>query len=197
MDATIIHQIFNGVPIIVVDDLDRENEGDIVIAAEKATTNNLAFMMREARGLMCIPCSGLILDRLQIPMMVETSTDKLGTPFTVSVDAAEGISTGMSVDDRLKTISVILNPESVPEQVARPGHLFPLRARDGLLKDRRGHTESSIELMRLAKCKEVAIIAEIIGDDGQMIKGDGLKRYAATHRLKIVSVNEIYKAIYG
>ena len=122
-----------GVPIIIVDDFDRENEGDLMIAAEKATIENIAFMCRYGRGIMCLPVSGELLDKLDIPMMVQNSTDPLNTPFTVSVDAKAGVTTGVSAGDRLATIKAMLDPTSNPEDLTRPGHLFPLRARDRLL----------------------------------------------------------------
>ncbi len=190
-----LEDIRKGIPIIVVDDYDRENEGDVVIAAEKANARNLAFCMRYARGLMCLPCSGKILDRLKVSMMVENPTDKLNTPFTVSVDAIT-TTTGMSVHDRLKTIAVFLDEKSKPEHLQKPGHLFPLRARVNLLKDRRGHTESSVELMKLAGLKEIGVIAELINDDGTMTKGDEIEAFARNHNLKIISVAEIYNAVY-
>ena len=192
----VLNNIKQGKPIIIVDDYDRENEGDILIAAEKADERNLAFCMRYARGLMCLPCNGEILDRLQVPMMVQRSTDKLGTPFTVSIDAIT-TTTVMSVHDRLKTISVLLDGNSKPEQIQMPGHLFPLRARKSLLKERRGHTESSIELLRLAGLKEIGVIAEIINDDGTMAKGKDLERFAASHNLNIISIAEIFKKVYS
>lgn len=197
MDPKIIEDVLRGKPIIVIDDKDRENEGDIVIAGARVGVQNLSFTMRFARGLMCIPCSGEILDNLEIPMMVPNSTDKWGTPFTVSVDAADGITTGMSVHDRIQTISVFLDPKSKPEALSRPGHLFPLRAQPGLLKDRRGHTEASVELMKLVGLPQVAIICEIINDEGTMARGNDLVKFAEDFGLNTVSVEEIYEAAYG
>ena len=193
---TIVEDLKNGKPVIVVDDYDRENEGDIVIAAEKADVDNIVFAMRYARGLMCIPTAGEILDRLEIPMMVETTTDELETPFTVSVDAV-GTSTGMSVHDRLLTISKVLGDDTKPEDLQRPGHLFPLRPRSGLLKDRRGHTEASTTLMHLCKFKPVSIIVEIVNDNGTMATGDDLQKFKKLHNLSMISVEEIYEAYYG
>lgn len=191
----ILHDIKNGFPVIVVDDHNREDEGDLLIAGEKANVNNLAFCMLHARGLMCLPCSSKILDRLNIQMMVENSNDKLGTPFTISADAIT-TTTGMSVHDRLKTISVFLDDNSKPDQLQKPGHLFPLRAKDKLLRERRGHTEASIELLRLAGLKEVGVIAELINEDGTMSKGEDIKKFARKHNLKIISVEEIYNFAY-
>ena len=185
-----------GKPIVLIDEHDRENEGDIVLAAEKASVENLVFTMNEARGLMCIPCDGSILDRLAIGPMVPKNTDKNQTPFTVSVDAVD-TSTGMSVHDRLKTIAVMVSEDSSEADLNRPGHLFPLRPRDGLLKDRRGHTEGSIELMRLAGLKPVSIICEIMNDDGSMAKGGQINKFATEHGLTLISIEELYETVYG
>lgn len=193
-----IDELRAGKPIVLVDEHDRENEGDIVIAAETATVDNLVFTMNKARGLMCIPCDGEILDRLQIPMMVSENTDKNETPFTVSVDSsADETTTGMSVDDRLSTINVFVNDDSVPSDLNRPGHLFPLRPRDGLLKERRGHTEGSIELVKLAGMKPVSIICEIMNDDGTMAKGGQVNKFATENGLTLISIEELYEAVYG
>lgn len=191
----VLEDVRRGIPVIVVDDRNREDEGDLLIAGENANVNNLAFCMLHARGLMCLPCSGKILDRLQIPMMVKNSTDKLGTPFTVSVDSTT-TTTGMSVNDRLKTISVFLDNNSKPDHLQRPGHLFPLRAKDNLLKERRGHTEASIELLRLAGLKEIGVIAELINENGTMSKREDIREFSKKHNLKIISVEDIYNFVY-
>ena len=191
----IIADVRLGIPIIIVDDKDREDEGDVVIAGAAISQETLAFMIRTARGLMCIPCAGYILDRLDLPMMVSNSTDRNGTPFTVSVDAnCEGMTTGMPVSERMKTIEVFTNPKAVPGDLARPGHLFPLRAQEGLLEARRGHTEASVQLMLLAGLEPVAVIAEIINDDGTMARGESLHNYAKKHQLKTITVAEIVDA---
>lgn len=194
--SEILTDIKNGKPVLVVDDYDRENEGDVVLAAEKVTIDSIAFCMRYARGLMCIPSNGKVLDQLNLPPMVQNSTDRNQTPFTVSVDAAEGTTTGMSAFDRLKTIGVFLDPNAQPQHLNRPGHLFPLRARDGLLKERRGHTETSVELMRASNLKEVAVIVEVINDDGTMAKENDLRKFCKKHNIRIISVQEIYEAVY-
>lgn len=192
----IITDIRNGHPIIVVDHLDRENEGDIVIAGERANEENILFAMKYAGGLMCIPCAGEILDRLGIPMMFSNNLDKYSTPFTVSIDAAAG-GTGVSLHDRLRTIKVLLDDNSKSYDLLMPGHLFPLRPRPKLLQERQGHTESSIELMKLAGLKPVAVIVEIVDTDGSMAKGNRLTEYAEKHNLNIISVPEIQEAVYG
>jgi len=194
---TAIKNVIDGKPIIIVDDYDRENEGDIVISIDKVNIENIVFAMTKARGLMCISSKGSILDRLQIPMMCKNSTCKLGTPFTVSIDAANGITTGMSVHDRLKTIEVFRNINSKPEDLSRPGHLFPLRAKDGLLKERRGHTEASVSLMELCGLSPAAIIVEIINENGEMVRGKEMLEYAKLYNLALISVQDIYNEFYN
>jgi 3,4-dihydroxy-2-butanone 4-phosphate synthase len=192
-----ISDIKNGIPVILVDDFDREFEGDIVISAERANKHNLNFAMRHARGLMCLPCLQERLDSFKIPMMPDNKNDKYGTPFTVSIDAKEGTTTGMSVFDRLKTIETFLKDENCSDRdFSQPGHLFPLRGKPGLLKDRRGHTEGSLELMKIAGLKPVAIIVEIMNDDGTMTKGEQLEDYAKIYNLTLVSIEEIYEYLY-
>lgn len=192
-----IDEIRKGKPIVLVDEHDRENEGDIVIAAELADVDNLVFTMNKGKGLMCVPAEGDVLDRLELPPMVINNTDVNQTPFTVSVDAAVGTTTGMSVHDRLATISILVDEDSKPEDLNRPGHLFPLRASDNLLKDRRGHTEGSVELMKLAGLKPIAIICEIMNDDGSMTKGPQLNKFAVENGLVLISIEELYEAIYN
>ncbi len=186
-----LNDIRTGWPIIIVDDFDRENEGDLMLAGDKASRDNIAFMCRWGRGIMCLPSSGEWLDRLQIPQMVANSTDPYNTAFTVSVDAIEGISTGVSASDRVKTIQTMCKPTTQPEDLARPGHLFPLRARDNLLLDRRGHTESSVAILEILGFAPVSVISEIMNDDGSMARLPELRRMAVEHRLQIVSIEDI------
>jgi len=193
----IIKDIRRGKPVMVVDDYTRENEADLIISAKQADIYNLTFSMRHAKGLMCIPCMQNTLDKLDIAMMHSNSLDQYDTPFANSIDATYGTTTGMSVDDRLKTIQTLLNPLAVPGDVTQPGHMFPLRARKGLLKERRGHTESAIELMRLSGEPDVAVIIEIMDDNGQMLRGMDLVSYAHIYDLNMISVEEIYEARYG
>lgn len=192
-----VEDIRNGKPIVMVDDYDREFEGDIVFAAEKATEENLLFAMRHARGLMCLPCNQEKLDQFEIPMMNCNSMDKYGTPFATSIDAVEGATTGMSVGDRLATINTFCSDESKPNSLAQPGHLFPLRARPGLLSERRGHTEGCIEIIRLAGMKEVGVIIEIMDEYGKMIKGDALRQFAKIYNLTFVSIEELHDEVYS
>lgn len=192
-----VEDIRNGKPIVMVDDYDREFEGDIVLAAEKATEENLLFAMRHARGLMCIPCNQEKLDQFEIPMMNCNSMDKYGTPFATSIDAVEGATTGMSVGDRLATINTFCSDEPKPSALAQPGHLFPLRARPGLLSERRGHTEGCVEILRLAGMKEVGVIIEIMDEYGKMIKGDTLRQFAKIYNLTFVSIEELHDEVYS
>jgi len=192
-----IRDLRAGRPVIVVDDYNRENEGDLVLAAEMVNEDNLMFMLRHAGGLMCLPCTHETTERLELPMMPSNGLDEYGTPFTVSIDAIKGCTTGMSLGDRLKTIKVMLNENSTPDQLSYPGHMFPLRAHPGLLKARSGHTEASIELMKLCDLKEVAIIIEIMNEDGTMKKGERLDKFAREYGLELISVQEIYDAVYN
>jgi 3,4-dihydroxy 2-butanone 4-phosphate synthase/GTP cyclohydrolase II len=196
---TVLEDIRNGKPIIVVDSYDRENEGDLMIAAEKATPETLAFIAKEARGIMCIPTPKVMLDRLGIPMSPSNNNDKFSTPFTVSIDARDGITTGVSVEDRMVTIGLVLDENTQPEQLAYPGHLFPLRPRPGLLKDRQGHTEASVQLAMMAGMKPVAIICEIMNDNGSMARIPDLIPYAEKWSLNMISIDEVieYCALTG
>lgn len=201
----VLEDIRQGVPVIVVDEYERENEGDLVVSVEKATYENIHLMVM-AGGLSCIAASGEILDSLQIPQMVDVSNDPLETPFTVSVDSMR-VTTGVSVDDRLRTIEVFANSNSLPGDLIRPGHMFPLRARSGLLRDRQGHTEGSVTLMKLAGLRESAVICEIMAPDGSMARLESLKSYARNHGpwfksdestsgfpvLEIISIKEIHR----
>ena len=192
-----IESIRVGRPIIIIDDSDREDEGDLVLAAEMANQYNLAFCMKHGGGLMCLPCTKERLDRLGIPMMPSNDLDPLQTPFATSIDAIEGTTTGMSVFDRLKTISVLLDESSKPTELHYPGHLFPLRAREGLLKERRGHTESSVEIVKLAGFKPVSMIIEMMNGDGTMVKGQQIHDFAKTYGITVVTIDEIYDAVYN
>lgn len=186
-----IKQLQRGDFIILVDDENRENEGDLVLAAEKATPSRLNYFLRNAGGLMCVPMTGERLDALEIPMMVSESTDKLNTPFTVSVDALKDTTTGMSVNDRLETIKALLNGKA--EDLARPGHMFPLRAASNGVFDRAGHTEAAVDLCKLAGLNPIAIIAEIMNEDGSMAKLPDLEKFASKHKLEIYTIKDLIR----
>lgn len=182
-----------GHAIVVVDDENRENEGDLICAAQFATPEMINFMAVEARGLICLAMTGLRLDELDLPLMVERNTDSNQTAFTVSIDAAKhlGVTTGISAEDRARTIQVAINPDSLPTDLQRPGHIFPLRAREGGVLARAGHTESAIDLARLAGLYPAGVICEIQNADGSMARLPQLFGYAKEHRLKIISIADL------
>ncbi|MBB4716549.1 bifunctional 3,4-dihydroxy-2-butanone-4-phosphate synthase/GTP cyclohydrolase II [Streptomyces luteogriseus] len=188
-----IADIAAGRPVVVVDDEDRENEGDLVIAAEKATPEIVAFMMSECRGLICAPMEGDELDRLKLPQMVEDNTESMKTAFTVSVDAsaAHGVSTGISASDRATTLQLLADGVSAPEDFVRPGHVFPLRARPGGVLTRNGHTEAAVDLARLAGLRPAGAIVEIAGEDGTMLRLPELIPFARKHGLTIISIEDL------
>ncbi len=177
--------------VIIVDDESRENEGDLAIAAEKVTPEAINFMARYGRGLICLPIIGQRLDELQIPLMVQENTSPLGTAFTVSVEARRGVTTGISAADRATTIRTIIDPKTRPEDLVRPGHVFPLRAKEGGVFMRAGQTEASVDLAKLAGLYPAAVICEIMNDDGTMARMPQLERFAAEHGIKIISVADI------
>ncbi|MFJ8466173.1 bifunctional 3,4-dihydroxy-2-butanone-4-phosphate synthase/GTP cyclohydrolase II [Streptomyces swartbergensis] len=188
-----IADIAAGRPVVVVDDEDRENEGDLVIAAEKATPEIVAFMMSECRGLICAPMEGEELDRLKLPQMVEDNTESMKTAFTVSVDAsaAHGVSTGISASDRATTLQLLADGICGPDDFVRPGHIFPLRARPGGVLTRNGHTEAAVDLARLAGLRPAGAIVEIAGEDGTMLRLPELIPFARKHGLTIISIEDL------
>jgi 3,4-dihydroxy 2-butanone 4-phosphate synthase/GTP cyclohydrolase II len=182
-----------GRSIVVVDDENRENEGDLICAAQFATPQNINFMAVEARGLICLAMTGERLDRLDLPLMVTNNTDSNQTAFTVSIDAAPhlGVSTGISADDRARTIQVAINPATQPKDLVRPGHIFPLRARTGGVLKRAGHTEAAVDLARLAGLYPAGVICEIQNADGSMARLSQLVGYARQHGLKLISIADL------
>ncbi|MFF2014157.1 bifunctional 3,4-dihydroxy-2-butanone-4-phosphate synthase/GTP cyclohydrolase II [Streptomyces sp. NPDC058195] len=188
-----IRDIAAGRPVVVVDDEDRENEGDLVVAAEKATPEIVAFMMSECRGLICAPMEGDELDRLDLPQMVERNTESMRTAFTVSVDAApaHGVTTGISAADRATTLRLLAGPGAGPGDFVRPGHVFPLRARSGGVLVRNGHTEAAVDLARLAGLRPAGAIVEIAGEDGVMLRLPQLVPFARKHGLTIISIEDL------
>jgi 3,4-dihydroxy 2-butanone 4-phosphate synthase/GTP cyclohydrolase II len=188
-----IADIAAGRPVVVVDDEDRENEGDLVIAAEKATPEIVAFMMSECRGLVCAPMEGDELDRLQLPQMVADNTESMKTAFTVSVDAsgAHGVTTGISAADRATTLQLLAAGTAEPSDFVRPGHIFPLRAQPGGVLTRNGHTEAAVDLARLAGLRPAGAIVEIAGEDGQMLRLPELIPFARKHGLTIISIEDL------
>ncbi len=183
--------IRNGKMVIVVDDEDRENEGDLVMAAEHITAEAINFMTRFARGLICLSMTKADFERLDIPMMVERNQTPRQTAFGVSIEAAVGISTGISAHDRALTIKTAVDPQSGPSDIIKPGHVFPLKARDNGVLDRQGHTEGSVDLAKLAGLKGAAVICEIMNDDGTMARLHDLQKFSQQYDLKIISVQDI------
>ena len=186
-----ISQIAAGRAIVVVDEASRENEGDIVFAASKATPELLAFTIRYARGLICVPMLGADLDRLQVPPMTSDNQEHMGTAFTVSVDARHGITTGISAADRARTIRTLVDSATEPYEIVRPGHIFPLRYADGGVLRRPGHTEAAVDLARMAGLTEAGVVAEIFNDDGTMARLPQLRAFADTHGLALISIAQL------
>ncbi|HRC61858.1 MAG: bifunctional 3,4-dihydroxy-2-butanone-4-phosphate synthase/GTP cyclohydrolase II [Dehalococcoidia bacterium] len=186
-----IEEFRQGRPVIIIDDKDRENEGDVCIPAEFCTAEMVNFMAMHARGLICVAMTGDRLDDLGLPLMTSRNSSPLGTAFTVSVEAREGVTTGISAADRARTIEVLIHPDSTSDDLTRPGHTFPLRARDGGVLVRAGQTEASIDLAKLAGRYPAAVICEVMAADGTMARLPDLIEFAAEHNLKIVSVNQI------
>ena len=189
--ARAIKDIADGRPVVVVDDADRENEGDIVFAASKATPELLAFTIRYGRGLICVPMLGADLDRLGVHQMTSHNTEHHGTAFTISVDAREGISTGISAADRTRTIQLLASSATNPDDLVRPGHVFPLRYAEGGVLRRRGHTEAAVDLAVLAGLPPVGVVCEVIGDDGTMLRGGELRKFADEHDLALISIEQL------
>jgi 3,4-dihydroxy 2-butanone 4-phosphate synthase / GTP cyclohydrolase II len=186
-----LEDIRDGKIIIVVDDEDRENEGDFTLAAEKVTPEAINFMARYGRGLICLPLTAERLDQLNIPLMVEGNTSKYGTAFTVSIEARHGVTTGISAADRATTILTAINPGSMPSDLVRPGHVFPLRARAGGVLERAGQTEAAVDLARLAGLYPAGVICEVMNQDGTMARVPELRKVARRHRLKIITVADL------
>lgn len=186
-----IDEIRQGRFLIVLDDEDRENEGDLVIAADKITPAAINFMTLYGRGLVCMPIASEIADRLNLPMMVKQNTSKHGTPFTVSIGAKHGISTGISAYDRARTVQVAVDPQATCEDLSYPGHIFPLRAANGGVLVRPGHTEASVDLARLAGFTPAAVLCEILKEDGTMARRDDLIKIAQLHNISLLSIADL------
>ena len=176
--------------ILVADDENRENEGDLIMSAEHATTAQVAFMVRHTSGVLCVALPGERLDALDLPLMVPTESDSMGTAFTITVDAV-GVGTGISAADRAMTVRVLASPETAPAELHRPGHIFPLRARPGGVLKRAGHTEAGVDLAKLAGVQPAALLAEVVNDDGSMARLPQLTRFAQEHGLLMISIADL------
>lgn len=186
-----------GEAVLVVDDEDHENEGDIIFAAQHSTPALMGWTIRHSSGVICIPMDDARADHLKLPHMVVINQDAKGTAYTVSCDAAQGISTGISATDRSLTARVLADPASTSDSVTRPGHIFPLRAVAGGVQARPGHTEAAVELCRLAGCEPVAVIAEVVDDAGEMVRLQGLRDFADAHGLVLISIADLLMHVVG
>ena len=189
----VIEDLRKGMMVIVVDDADRENEGDLIMAAEHATPEAVNFMAKHGRGLICAPTTGERLQQLGIERMVSNNRETFKTDFQVSVDAARGITTGISAADRACTIHVMADPTAVLDDLVQPGHVFPLRAKPGGVLQRAGHTEAAVDLVKLAGCRSIGVICEIMSDDGSMARLPELVDFAKKHGLKICTIEALIK----
>jgi len=188
---TALLEIAAGRPVVVVDDEDRENEGDLIFAAEHATQELLAFTVRYSSGVICVSMDEERADKLDLPPMTAVNQDRKGTAFTVSVDARDGISTGISAADRAHTIRLLSGPGTTADELTRPGHVFPLRARPGGVVERPGHTEAGVDLSRLAGLNPVGVLVEIVNDDGTMARLPELRVFARQHGLALISIADL------
>ncbi|HET7432450.1 MAG TPA: bifunctional 3,4-dihydroxy-2-butanone-4-phosphate synthase/GTP cyclohydrolase II [Nocardioides sp.] len=188
-----IADIAAGKAVVVVDDEDRENEGDLIFAAAKATPELMAFTIRHSSGVICVPMPAEMLDRLEIPLMTPHNRDRMRTQFTISVDARDGVSTGISAADRAHTARVLADSATEPWEITRPGHIFPLRYADGGVLSRRGHTEAAVDLARLAGLTPAGVLVEIVNDDGSMKRAPQLREFADEHGLAMISIDDLVR----
>ncbi len=188
---SVVADVRKGRMVIVVDDADRENEGDLIMAAQHVTPAAVNFMAKHGRGLICVPTNSERLQQLGVERMVKQNREVFGTDFQVSVDAAKGITTGISAADRARTIEIMADPTAVPEDLVQPGHVFPLRARPGGVLQRAGHTEAAVDLARLAGCRPIGVICEIMNDDGSMARLPQLLKFARRHGLNICTIADL------
>ena len=188
---SVLNDIARGKMVVVVDDADRENEGDLIMAGEKTTATAVNFMAKFGRGLICVPTVPERLQQLGIERMVLNNRESHRTDFQISVDAANGITTGISAADRAKTIKTLANPTSIPKDLVQPGHVFPLRAKTGGVLQRAGHTEAAVDLAQLAGCRPIGVICEIMSEDGSMARLPELRKFATKHKLKLCSIAQL------
>lgn len=192
-----IRDLRQGHPVILVDDFDRENEADLIVAAERISTASMAILIRECSGIVCLCLTEKECERLELPPMVSNNESRFKTPFTVSIEARHGITTGVSAADRVTTIRTAIATDAVASDLARPGHVFPLRAAAGGLLEREGHTEGSIELARLAGLQPAAVLSELTNPDGTMAKGAEIEAFAARNNMVVLSIAELVDHTIG
>lgn len=195
--AAAVATLHLGRPVIVVDDERRENEGDIIMAAEHATPEWLAWIIRVSSGFVCAPMTNERADALALPLMTEDNKDSLRTAYTISVDAAGQSSTGISATDRARTLRVLAAPSSGPSDLIRPGHILPLRAVDGGVLQRPGHTEAAVDLLKLAALTPVGVIAEVVADDGEMMRLPELLQFGRDNGLPVVSIDQLARTVWS
>lgn len=186
-----------GHPVIVVDDFERENEADLIMAAERITIPSMALLIRECSGIVCLCLTDELAGRLDLPMMVSRNQSRFGTAFTVSIEAARGVTTGVSAEDRVTTIRAAIAEDACAEDLVRPGHIFPLRASQGGVLTRQGHTEASVDLAVMAGLRPLAVLSELTNPDGTMAKGDQVRRFARQHQMVILSIEELVSCRLG
>src|SRR5512141_48304 len=189
--ASVVADLRQGKMVIVVDDADRENEGDVIMAAQFVTPAAVNFMAKHGRGLICVPTTSERLQQLGIERMVRQNRETFKTDFQVSVDAARRITTGISAADRAETIRIMADPTAVPDDLVQPGHVFPLRARPGGVLQRAGHTEAAVDLVTLAGCRPIGVICEIMSEDGSMARLPELMKFARKHRLRLCTIADL------
>ncbi|HKQ37414.1 MAG TPA: bifunctional 3,4-dihydroxy-2-butanone-4-phosphate synthase/GTP cyclohydrolase II [Verrucomicrobiae bacterium] len=190
---SVVEDLRAGKMVVVVDDADRENEGDLIMAADRVTPAAVNFMAKYGRGLICVPTTSERLKQLGIEQMVTQNRESFRTDFQISVDAAKGITTGISAADRARTIQVMADPTALAEDLVQPGHVFPLRARPGGVLQRAGHTEAAVDLVKLAACKPIGVICEILSEDGSMARLPELRKFVRRHKLKIATIEDLIK----
>src|SRR5512135_2974914 len=189
----VVADLRKGKMVIVVDDADRENEGDLIMAGQFITPTAINFMAKHGRGLICVPTTSERLQQLGIEGMVHQNRETFKTDFQVSVDTARGVTTGISAADRARTIEVMADPTAMPEDLVQPGHIFPLRARAGGVLQRAGHTEAAVDLAKLAGCRPIGVICEILSPDGSMARLPELQKFARRHKLRLCTIEDLIK----
>ena len=189
--AAAIEATKDGIPVILLDDFDRENEADLIVAAEKLSVETMALMIRECSGIVCLCLSADKVRALELPPMAAENGSRYGTPFTVSIEAREGVTTGVSALDRVTTIRAAIAPDAKPQDLVRPGHVFPLRANPGGVLARAGHTEGSVELSLMAGLQPAAVLCELMNEDGTMMRGEAIERFARERGFPILTIAEL------
>lgn len=180
-----------GIPVVLLDDFDRENEADLIVSVERLTVRTMAMLIRECSGIVCLCLTSEVVQKLDLPPMSAHNESRYGTPFTVSIEARDGVSTGVSAADRVTTVKAAIAPDAKPGDLVRPGHVFPLCATPGGVLARRGHTEGAVDLAEMAGLQPAAVLCELMNEDGSMMRGEAIEQFAALHRMPILTIAEI------